>query len=62
MIIMVGGSHLTYDKKVGNSDFGLCFPSKDGRITLVVPWLDRVIVGTTEVTFKEPTNNPVIIN
>lgn len=47
MIIMVGGSHFTYDKKVASSEFGLCIPSKDGRVTLVVPWLDKVIVGTT---------------
>lgn len=46
-ICIVGGSHLTYDVKVANSRFGLCLPSKDGRILLVVPWLNSVIAGTT---------------
>jgi glycerol-3-phosphate dehydrogenase len=32
--------------------------SPDGRITLVVPWLNRIIAGTTEEKFLEPTNNP----
>ena len=46
-ICIVGGSHLTYDRKITGSRFGLCLPSKDGRILLVVPWLNRVIAGTT---------------
>ena len=46
-MIIVGGSHLTYDSKIASSRFGLCLPSKDGRIMLVVPWLNNVIVGTT---------------
>ena len=59
-ICIVGGAHLTYDAQISNSKFGLCLPSKDGRIMLVVPWLDRVIVGTTERKFEEPTENPTI--
>jgi glycerol-3-phosphate dehydrogenase len=44
---IVGGSHLTYDSKISSSKFGLCLPSADGRILLVVPWLNRIIAGTT---------------
>jgi len=47
-IIHVAGSHITYDQRITNSKYGLTLPSKDGRVTLVVPWLGRVIVGTTE--------------
>jgi len=46
-ICIVAGSHLTYDSQVASSRFGLCLPSKDGRVMLVVPWMNRVIVGTT---------------
>jgi len=55
---IVAGSHITYDKKVASADFGICAPSPDGRIILVVPWLNRVIAGTTENKLDNPTNNP----
>jgi glycerol-3-phosphate dehydrogenase len=53
-MIHVGGSHITYDQRITNGKYGLTLPSKDGRVTLVVPWLGRVIVGTTEKTYEEP--------
>lgn len=46
-ILPVAGSHLTYHTKVANPVYGLCAPSSDGRILLVVPWLNRIIAGTT---------------
>ena len=46
-IVPVGGSHITYDTRVSNASYGLCVPSSDGRVLLVVPWLNRVIAGTT---------------
>lgn len=49
---------MTYDKKISSGTFGICVASLDGRITLVVPWLNRVIAGTTEQKLSEPTNNP----
>jgi glycerol-3-phosphate dehydrogenase len=58
-ICLVAGSHITYDKKVASGTFGICIASSDGRITLVVPWLNRVIAGTTEHKLTDPTNNPV---
>lgn len=57
-ICMVGGSHITYSRNIGSGSFGVCVPSPDGRITLVVPWLNRIIAGTTEEKYIEPTNNP----
>jgi glycerol-3-phosphate dehydrogenase len=57
-ICLVGGSHITYSKAVASGTFGICVPSSDGRITLLVPWLNRVIAGTTEQKFLQPTNNP----
>lgn len=57
-ICIVGGSHVVYDDKIASRTFGLAAPSADGRIVLVQPWLGRVLAGTTEKKFKEPTNNP----
>lgn len=56
---IVGGSHIVYDNRVANPSFGICAPSPDGRIILVQPWLGRVLAGTTEKKFAEPTNNPI---
>lgn len=57
-ICILGGSHITFDSRAASTSFGICAPSPDGRIILVVPWLNRVIAGTTERKFNEPTNNP----
>ena len=63
-MLIVGGSHITYPQLLfhgtNRSKFGLCLPSKDGRILLVVPWLDRIIAGTTERKFDAPTSNPTV--
>jgi glycerol-3-phosphate dehydrogenase len=46
-ICLVAGSHITYTSAVGSRTFGICVASPDGRVTLVVPWLNRIIAGTT---------------
>lgn len=58
-ICIVGGSHITYSNKISSNKYGICFPSSDGRILLLVPWQGRVIAGTTEQPFDEPENNPL---
>lgn len=50
-ICIVGGTHLAYDPRISSNKFGLCLPSQDGRILLVVPWMKGVIAGTTEKVF-----------
>ena len=57
-IIAVGGSHIVYDAKLTSSVYGITAPTSDGRIILVQPWLGKILAGTTEKTFAEPTNNP----
>lgn len=47
-ICLVAGSHITYSRAVGSGSFGICSESPDGRVTLVVPWMNRIIAGTTE--------------
>ena len=47
-ICLVGGSHIVYDNRLASPNYGLTFPSADGRVILVQPWLNRVLAGTTE--------------
>jgi glycerol-3-phosphate dehydrogenase len=59
-IRIVGGSHLTYDSQISSSKYAICLPSKDGRVLMVVPWLNKVIAGTTEKVYADPVDNPTI--
>ena len=59
-IIPVAGSHITFDKRITFGNHGLIINSDDGRVFIVVPWLGKTVVGTTERTFEEPTLNPTI--
>lgn len=59
-IIPVAGSHMTYSKKLVARNAGICMASSDGRILLVLPWLGKTIVGTTEKTYEEPMHNPIM--
>jgi glycerol-3-phosphate dehydrogenase len=58
-ICLVGGSHIVYDRRLASDSFGLTAPSADGRVILVQPWLGRVLAGTTEKKYLEPTNHPI---
>jgi glycerol-3-phosphate dehydrogenase len=46
-IIPVAGSHITYHSSIGSLKYGLCMPTSDGRILLILPWLNKIIAGTT---------------
>lgn len=51
------GSHIVVDnpklfEATAGSEF--FFENEDGRITLIFPWLDRVIMGTTDIRVDEP--------
>lgn len=53
------GSHIIVDhpelyEATGGSEF--FFENKDGRITLIFPWEDRVIMGTTDIRVDEPSS------
>lgn len=50
-IIPVAGSHMSFSKELVHRRTGICIPSSDGRILLVLPWLGKSIVGTTEKTY-----------
>ncbi len=51
------GSHLVLDhpelrEAIGESEF--YFENKDGRIVLIFPFFDRVLVGTSDIPFEHP--------
>jgi len=51
------GSHLVIDhpelrKAIGDNEF--FFENKDGRIVLIFPLFDRVLVGTSDIEFENP--------
>lgn len=48
-ILASAGAHLTLPAYVGSPTTGMIVPkTKDGRVVFVIPWLDRVIAGTTD--------------
>lgn len=43
------GTHIVVDRSFFSSDCGLIIPrTSDGRLIFILPWLDRVLIGTTE--------------
>ncbi len=53
------GSHLVVDRSFWPHDQGLIVPqTRDGRVMFVLPWLGRVMLGTTDVPCAAPTVAP----
>lgn len=53
------GVHLVFDSAVLPSDQALLVPrTSDGRVLFAVPWLGKVIVGTTDTARKEASLEP----
>lgn len=60
MISPSQGIHLILDRSYAPGDSAIMVPhTDDGRVIFIVPWHDRVIVGTTDTPIKEPTMEPV---
>ena len=54
------GIHLVVDKKFLNGNIGILVPkTSDGRILFAVPWLDHVILGTTDTLVNKPLIDPL---
>ena len=54
------GIHLVLDKKFLPGEAAIMVPhTDDGRVLFAVPWLDRVIVGTTDTELAEIPVEPV---
>ncbi len=53
------GTHLVFDKDIFNCEYALLIPKTvDGRILFVLPWHDKVLVGTTDVHMDHPSIDP----
>lgn len=56
------GVHLVVDKKFLQSDTALMIPKTgDGRVLFAVPWLSKVILGTTDTPVDHPSLEPVAL-
>lgn len=54
------GIHIVLDKSFLKGDTAIMVPkTNDGRVLFAVPWLDRVIVGTTDTPVAEITTDPL---
>ncbi len=54
------GIHLVIDKSFLNSDYAIMIPkTSDGRVLFIIPWHDKVLVGTTDTPIKKKTLDPV---
>ena len=54
------GIHIVLDKNFLESETAILIPhTADGRILFMVPWHERVLVGTTDTPIKEPTLEPI---
>jgi glycerol-3-phosphate dehydrogenase len=54
------GVHLVIDKSFLKGSFGILVPkTSDGRVLFAVPWLDHVIIGTTDSIVDKPSFNPL---
>jgi len=54
------GTHLVFDKEIFDCKHALVIPKTvDGRILFVLPWHDKVLVGTTDVEMAHPDENPI---
>jgi glycerol-3-phosphate dehydrogenase len=59
LIAVSRGSHIVLDHRFLRGTAGLMIPkTSDGRVLFAIPWLDRLIVGTTDVPAEGPDWEP----
>ena len=53
------GTHLVFDKEIFDSEHAILVPqTSDGRVLFILPWHDKIVVGTTDVKVAEATLEP----
>ncbi|HAV63712.1 MAG TPA: FAD-dependent oxidoreductase [Verrucomicrobiales bacterium] len=53
------GAHVVLDRSLFPGTTALIVPrTVDGRVLFAIPWLDRVLVGTTDTPVEEPDSEP----
>lgn len=59
MIAPSQGVHLVLDRSFQPSDTAIMVPkTDDGRVLFVIPWYERVLVGTTDTPMEQPELEP----
>jgi len=59
MIAPSQGVHLVLDRSFQPSDTAIMVPkTDDGRVLFVIPWYERVLVGTTDTPVEQPELEP----
>ncbi len=57
------GVHLVLDRSFQPSDSALMVPkTDDGRVLFMIPWHDRVLVGTTDTPMPEASEEPLALD
>jgi len=58
-IVPSQGIHLVFDKSFLPSENALMIPkTSDGRVLFIIPWHDKVIIGTTDTLVDKPSLEP----
>lgn len=58
-VIPSQGIHLVFDKSFLPSENALLIPkTSDGRVLFMIPWHDKLVVGTTDTPVEEPSLEP----
>ncbi|MGG7033709.1 MAG: FAD-dependent oxidoreductase [Flavobacterium sp.] len=58
-IVPSQGIHLVFDKSFLPGENALMIPkTNDGRVLFIVPWHDKIIVGTTDTLIEKPSLEP----
>ncbi len=53
------GTHLVFEREIFDSQHAILIPAtSDGRVLFILPWLDKVVVGTTDVAVDSPSLEP----
>ena len=59
-VAVAQGTHLVFDRNVFDSNYAIVIPkTTDDRILFVLPWHDKVVVGTTDIAIENPEIDPV---
>ncbi len=54
------GTHLVFDREIFDSKHAILVPeTSDGRVLFILPWNDKVVVGTTDVKVPSPSLEPI---
>lgn len=58
MVAPSQGVHVVVDRKFWPGEHALLVPSSDGRVLFAVPWLGKVLLGTTDAPRKDLPEEP----